>query len=193
MFDNRSRNIALISHREISGADRAKAIADTKAFLAKIDVREVEKLRQGLELPPEAFGYLVDLYIEKLAGSGATDRSVLPISSAKRLLTGEKGTFKGELKRSPFFRPERIFVSGTFTAAGAADWIINDVRVDGKTQYINSGDLPGDMFASNAIDSFVSFQTCEKEIEIDVTYMGTNPEGCVFYSSIVGAAQLPAK
>jgi hypothetical protein len=190
MFDRRAHNIALISAREISTADRDRALGFTKDFLTKIDVRSIEKLRQGLELPPEALGFLIDLYIDKLAGEGMVDRSVMPLHSGKALKPQEKATIRGELKRSSSFRPERVFVSGAGTSAGAADWVINDVRVDGKTQFIQDGDVPGDMFASNAIDGFVSFQRCEKEIEMDVTYIGSNESGVPFYASVVGAAEL---
>ena len=190
MFDKRAHNIALISARAISAADRDRALGFTKDFLTKIDVKSIEKLRQGLELPPEAIGFLIDLYIDKLAGDGMAERSVLPLSSGKAVKPWEKITVRGELKRSAAFRPERVFVSGAFTVAGSADWVINDVRVDGKTQFLQDGGVPGDMFATNAIDGFVSFERCEKEIEMDVTYIGSNSEGCPFYGSVVGAAQL---
>jgi hypothetical protein len=190
MFDRRAHNIALINAREISTADRDRAFGFTKDFLTKIDVRSIEMLRQGLELPPEAIGFLIDLYIDKLAGDGMVDRSVIPLHSAKALKPLEKITLRGELKRSSAFRPERVFVSAAGTSGGAADWVINDVRVDGKTQYLQDGPMPGDMFATNAIDVFVSFQRCEKEIEMDVTYIGLNESGVPFYASIVGAAEL---
>lgn len=115
-------------------------------------------------------------------------RKVQPISSINKITPRQTTTIKTVLRQA--FRPERVFVSdlgGTEKVSGAAKWIINDIRVDGQTQFSQNGDVPGDMFASHAIDGFVSFDTGEKEIEMDVTYVGEQPAGLQFYASIVGS------
>lgn len=50
-------------------------------------------------------------------------------------------------------------------------------RINGRTQFAQSGNIPGHMFATNAITSFVSLEDCKAggEIEVDVTYIGAAP------------------
>jgi len=88
------------------------------------------------------------------------------------------------------FRPERVFISGAGTSGGAADWIVNDIKIGNRSQFSQSGDVPGDMFATNAIDGFVSFETAQTAMDVVmvVTYIGTNEDGAAFYASIVGTA-----
>jgi hypothetical protein len=59
--------IARILRREITDQDRDDAIDAARAFLVKIDVKKVDLLRRQLELPPEAIGFLVEIYAGLLA------------------------------------------------------------------------------------------------------------------------------
>lgn len=68
------------------------------------------------------------------------------------------------------------------------DWIINDVRVDGKSAFRQDGDIPGDMFATGSIDSFVEWPD-GRFIELDVTHVGyafgASPDGDRFVGKIL--------
>jgi hypothetical protein len=68
----------------------------------------------------------------------------------------------------------------------AADWIVNDICIDGTSQFVQSGDVPGDMFATSAIDSFVKFHHPGTRIEVIVTYIGLNKSGCCFTARALG-------
>lgn len=178
--------IARINRSKLTDEDRDQAIEATSAFLVKIDVKKIEQLRRRFELPPETFGFLVEIYASLLVGAG--DRELLPLSSKGPVLPGATTVVQGEVKRS--FRAERLFIASAGTDGGTADWIVNDVKVDGKTQFAQPGDVPGDMFASGAIDSFVSFAACREKFELIVTYIGSNPEGVHFYAAAIGSADL---
>lgn len=85
--------------------------------------------------------------------------------------------------------PQRLFIS---EAGGgvARDWLVNDVSIDGRSQFAAAGALPGDMFGSTAIDSFVSWETVPRfaEVTVVVSYVGANPEGAAFWGSLTGVA-----
>jgi hypothetical protein len=65
-------------------------------------------------------------------------------------------------------------------------WMIDEFTIDGRPQF--EGSVPGDMFASNPIDTFVLFETAGPacEIKFRVRYTGDNPEGEPFYAGILG-------
>jgi hypothetical protein len=92
------------------------------------------------------------------------------------------------------FRPERVFVSAADTggSGSAANWIINDITIGNRSQFAQSGALPGDMFATQAIDSFVTFETAQTAMDVVmiVTYQGATEGGTPFYGSIIGTAAI---
>jgi len=92
------------------------------------------------------------------------------------------------------FRPERVFVSAADVGGGgsAANWIINDITIGNRSQFAQSGALPGDMFATQAIDSFVTFETAQTAMDVVmiVTYQGATEGGTPFYGSIIGTAAI---
>lgn len=90
------------------------------------------------------------------------------------------------------FRPERVFVSSADVggSGSAANWIINDITIGNRSQFAQSGALPGDMFSNVAIDSFVTFETAQTAMDVVmiVTYQGPTEAGTPFYGSIIGTA-----
>ena len=90
------------------------------------------------------------------------------------------------------FRPERVFVSAADIggSGSAANWIVNDITIGNRSQFAQSGALPGDMFSNVAIDSFVTFETAQTAMDVTmiVTYQGATYGGTPFYGSIIGTA-----
>ncbi len=86
------------------------------------------------------------------------------------------------------FQLDRLKISNAGTAGGASDWIVGDLRIDGQSQFKQPGDIPGDMFSTRAIDSFVQLKGCRTDgaIEIDVRYIGLNEKGCPFAAHLEG-------
>ena len=96
------------------------------------------------------------------------------------------------------FRPERIFVSppiGGTAGLGSAGWFINDITIGNRSQLVQAGGLPGDMFQNTSIDSFVTFETAQTSMDvvISTTLIDTafvESSGAVFYGGIIGTAAI---
>lgn len=109
--------------------------------------------------------------------------TVLPIALKNKLLPCDTAEISVTLDRP--LQIDMLEIEDGDTSGGAADWIVNDVRIDGSSQFTYSGDVPGDMFATNAIDPFVKFHPGTR-IELFVTYIGLNEEGCCFTARLLG-------
>jgi hypothetical protein len=116
-------------------------------------------------------------------------RVVLPLSTGvTRVKPGKSIKITARAQRTAF-RPQWMFISGT-TAGGASDWVINDITIAGLSQFEQNEAVPGDMFATGAIGSFDVANPLE-DVSLVVTYIGGNPEGEVFYCSMIGAQCKP--
>lgn len=91
----------------------------------------------------------------------------------------------------------RFIISHAGTAGGAADWIVNDIKISGLSQFVQSGNVSGAMFAANAlsdpneVEKFVRFkpvQITKDDVVVVVTYIGLNEKGCPFFGALVGTA-----
>jgi hypothetical protein len=122
-------------------------------------------------------------------GPDRAGREVLPMSTGVPILPTQSAQITARPQRVAF-RPERVFISAAGTSGGAADWVVNDIKIGNRSQFSQSGDVPGDMFATNAIDGFVSFETAQTAMDVVmvVTYIGLNESGVPFFASIVGTA-----
>ena len=122
-------------------------------------------------------------------GPERAGREVLPMSTGVAILPTQSAQITARPQRVAF-RPERVFISNAGTDGGAADWVVNDIKIGNRSQFSQSGDVPGDMFATNAIDGFVSFETAQTAMDVVlvVTYIGANEDGAPFFASIVGTA-----
>ena len=93
------------------------------------------------------------------------------------------------------FRPERLFVSNySLDGLGATAWTINDIPIGNVSQLAQAGNLPGDMFANVAIDSFVTFKTAQTAMDVVLitTYNGTTEGGIPFTGGRVPVTVTPA-
>ena len=124
-------------------------------------------------------------------GPDRAGREVLPMSTGVAILPTQSAQITARPQRVAF-RPERVFISAAGTSGGAADWVVNDIKIGNRSQFSQSGDVPGDMFATNAIDGFVSFETAQTAMDVVmvVTYIGLNESGCPFFGSVVGTAAI---
>src|SRR6185295_19620621 len=122
-------------------------------------------------------------------GPERAGREILPMSSGEALDTGESAQITARPQRVAF-RPERVFIGGGGTENGAADWIVNDIKIGNRSQFSQAGDIPGDIFANTSIDSFVSFETAQTAMDVVmvVTYIGLSQGGAAFYGAIIGTA-----
>lgn len=86
------------------------------------------------------------------------------------------------------FKPDRLAISNAGTTGGAQDWIVNDIKIAGKSIFLQSGDIPGDLFSTKAADSFLTFRTIEpgQSVRIIVTYIGRAEQGVPFFAALIG-------
>jgi hypothetical protein len=88
-------------------------------------------------------------------------------------------------------------ISNAGTWGGAADWIVNDIKISDVSQFVQAGDVSGAVFTANAshapapneIDKFVQFKPVQitmDDVVVVVTYIGLNEMGCPFYGALVG-------
>jgi len=117
-------------------------------------------------------------------------RQTIPISSGGQAVLPDQSVQLTVRPQALAFRPERFFISAAGTPGGAADWIVEEIRIGNRSQFAQAAAVPGDMFSSAAIDAYVSFETCQTAMDITVVvrYVGTNPEGAIFYGAFVGVA-----
>ena len=111
------------------------------------------------------------------------------MSTGVPILPTQSAQITGRPQRLAFV-PCRFVISNAGTSGGAADWIVNDIKIGNRSQFSQSGDVPGDMFATNAIDTFVRFETAQTamDVVVVVTYIGLNESGCPFFGAMVGTA-----
>ena len=114
------------------------------------------------------------------------DRVLLPMSSGVSILPNTSAQITSR-PQNVAFRPERVIIGGT-----AGDWIVNDIKVGNRSQFSQSGDVPGETFASTTIDSFVSFETVQTAMDFVmlVTYIGASESGAPFYCAVLGTAAI---
>ena len=119
-------------------------------------------------------------------GPTRADRVLLPMSSGVSILPNTSAQITSR-PQNVAFRPERVIIGGT-----AGDWIVNDIKVGNRSQFSQSGDVPGETFASTTIDSFVSFETVQTAMDFVmlVTYIGASESGAPFYCAVLGTAAI---
>jgi len=148
----------------------------------------------------EAYGIAPRAVMVPYPTAEQAQRQTLPMNTGGAVVTTTVAALITSRPQRQAFRPERVFVSqasspsSTLGAGGAADWLINDISIGNRSQYVQAGSLPGDIFQSTAIDSYVTFETAQTAMDVtmSVTYNGTGTTGEVnglpFWGSIHGTA-----
>jgi hypothetical protein len=126
-------------------------------------------------------------WLREMAPPNQAQRQVLPMNTGTQVVNAGSSAQITSRPQRVAFRPERIFVSEQGT--GAASWVINDVTIGNRSQFAQSGALPGDMFSPTAIDSFVTFETAQTAMDIVmiVTYNADSGSQS-FYGGIIGTS-----
>jgi hypothetical protein len=147
----------------------------------------------GARRHPQAFGGIPPrAYLREMPEPDMANRQVLPMNTGTTPVPIASTAQITSRPQRVAFRPERVFVSSSDIGGGgsAANWIVNDITIGNRSQFAQSGALPGDMFSSVAIDSFVTFETAQTAMDVVmiVTYQGGTEGGTPFYGSIIGTA-----
>ncbi len=114
------------------------------------------------------------------------DRIILPMSSGVNILPNTSAQITSR-PQNVAFRPERLIIGGT-----PANWIVNDVKVGNRSQFSQSGDIPGELFSSTAVDVFVSMETVQTAMDFVmlVTFVGASESGEPFVCGVLGTAAI---
>jgi hypothetical protein len=143
--------------------------------------------------PAPAYGYANGSYpgagraqLVERAGPTRADRITLPMSSGVSIFPNTSAQITSR-PQSVAFRPERIIIGGR-----PNEWIVNDVKVGNRSQFAQSGDIPGEMFASTTIDGYVSMETVQTAMDfvMVVTFVGDTQEGAPFVCGVLGTAAI---
>lgn len=80
-------------------------------------------------------------------------------------------------------QPEQIAID-----RGWADWLVEDLHIDGRTQLSQAGTIPGDCFHPDAVDGFARFHVlpAARPLAIQVRYVGSDPRGGRFGAVVHG-------
>jgi hypothetical protein len=131
----------------------------------------------------------------RVAVVDAPNRDILPISTGVPILPAQSAQIAWHARISDhpwIYKIGRFIISNAGTAGGAADWIVNDIKISDVSQFVQSGDLSGTVFATNAtnaIDTFVRFSPVQLAMDVVVvviTYIGLNEKGCPFFGAMIG-------
>jgi hypothetical protein len=139
--------------------------------------------------PPEAFPFPPRAAVVDAPLPTQANRDILPMSTGVPILPTQSAQITGR-PQTLVFKIGRFVISNAGTAGGAADWIVNDIKIGNRSQFVQSGDVPGDLFATNAIDTFVRFESAQTamDVVVVVTYIGLNESGAPFFGAMVGTA-----
>lgn len=110
----------------------------------------------------------------------ATPEADLPANFAARSILLFNGEFEPNQRRCVISTPQhgRFKADQLFIGKNPQDWIVHDITLDGKTILLQSGDLPGECFAShNQVVSVLLYALplvagIDSEVGIDVTHIG---------------------
>ncbi len=157
------------------------------------DHRVGEVLQAAGNLMAAGFGNIPPrAYLRDMPEPDMANRQVLPMNTGTTPVPVASTAQITSRPQRVAFRPERVFVSSADIggSGSAANWIINDITIGNRSQFAQSGALPGDMFSNVAIDSFVTFETAQTAMDVVmiVTYQGATEGGTPFYGSIIGTA-----
>ena len=139
--------------------------------------------------PPDAFQFQPRAAVVDAPLPTQANRDILPMSTGVPILPTQSAQITGR-PQTLVFKIGRFVISNAGTAGGAADWIVKDIKIGNRSQFVQSGDVPGDLFATNAIDTFVRFEAAQTamDVVVVVTYIGLNESGAPFFGAMVGTA-----
>jgi len=175
----------VIRHPNITVTPRSPFFGAQQHPGVQVLSRTGAEVPEGLgEFPFQARAAVVDAPLPTQA-----NRDILPMSTGVPILPTQSAQITGR-PQTLVFKIGRFVISNGGTAGGAADWIVNDIKIGNRSQFVQSGDVPGDMFATNAIDTFVRFEAAQTamDVVVVVTYIGLNESGCPFFGAMVGTA-----
>ena len=151
----------------------------------KISIDVANHIDRQAEEAAYYIDWLVDLanIVEAGPNHNAASREILPISSGVPILPGQSAQLTARVLISEF-RSQRFMISNAGTPGGAADWVVNDLRINNRP--VLTDDVPGALFAIDAPP--VVFDTTDDTFDVVaiVTYIGVVEAGVPFFGAMTG-------
>jgi hypothetical protein len=114
-------------------------------------------------------------------------RLILPMSSGTKILSGTSAQISGQPQNFAF-RIDGLIIEE------AEDWIVNSIDIDEQPQFLQSGDVPGDMFSAEAQGCGIRLDVAPvgSNVKIVVTYIGGGSRefSCMALGTPIRAGQL---
>ncbi len=104
----------------------------------------------------------------KTSGHGEPDPSARIVERAE-----SKSVRANEMAVLPITIGAPALFVDRFVIADAKDWIVHDIRVHGKSIFMQGGDLPGEMF-TGSVPVILKPLTANDRVEVAATYVGKN-------------------
>jgi hypothetical protein len=97
-------------------------------------------------------------------------RLILPMSSGTKILSGTSAQISAQPQNFAF-RIDGLIIED------AEDWVVNDIVIDEQSQFLQSGDVPGDMFSAEAQGCGIRLGVAPvgSNVQVLVTYIGDGP------------------
>src|SRR4029079_3003598 len=190
--------------------NRESADQHVSLLLQAADIKRLEAIREGFELPLESSGLIAQIYTELVFSPKTVPHeqcavfsgALLPISSVELVAPGQTFRFKTEVT-SPFL-PRRLVLGKAWSAH---EWQIDNISIDGCTvikniakegcPVIRNSPLHGDFFTPQSWGhsrTDPEWRECRKFIEWEVTnmsghYRPSKPEPRVFTAVLLGESR----
>lgn len=166
-------------------------------------MRELNKIRIALELPPAAIAQILEIYAsstrevvfqrEQAALAMRSQRVPMKMTSQDRdyrPLRIRPGVIAKVTERPQWcaYRVEEIEIDGD-----PSRWRVHDIQVGSRPQSASTlRPIPGERFCKGGIMSELRLETCQTAMDFSLTveYVGPLPEGEVFEATIVGTAAM---
>lgn len=110
-------------------------------------------------------------------------RTILPIESTVAIAAGATATVTAR-PQDIAFKPERLIIPSTL----APDFLIVDIKVGNRSQFTQSGNVPGEAFLPNAEDSMVDFDTLQTSQDFIMIVQNISGAARTFRAALFGHA-----
>lgn len=110
-------------------------------------------------------------------------RSILPLSTGVSILPAQSAQITG--RSHTLEKIARLMISNAGTAGGAADWIVNALKINDVPQFEDV--RQGGVFSTAAPDKCLRFVAASNAMDVVVlvvTYIGRNETGCPFFGAL---------
>lgn len=110
-------------------------------------------------------------------------RTILPIESSAAIAAAATATVTAR-PQDIAFKPERLIIPTTL----APDFLIVDIKVGNRSQFTQSGNVPGEAFLPNSDDAMVDFDTLQTSQDFIMIVQNISGAARTFRAALFGHA-----